>query len=297
METMAAGLLILDKEGRITHMNPAAERILRVNAATIAGNDLRGVLKNRTILKALERDEELQYSEIILRESASRLRCLASLKPIYNPAGLRVGCVLTLRELRIISPFASGPFLGVNCAAIPMDLMESELFGYEAGTFTGGLKNGKSGKLELANGGTLLLDEINGMSLGMQAIMLRVLEERSFQRLGGRDHIRLETRIIATVNTDLQKEIQAGNFRGDLYYRLNVLEIVVPPLRERPEDIEMLIRWFITTAAEKIHRPVDGISPEALDYLQRQDWPGNVPRIIFGSGGWGQVEGAVRIGQ
>jgi transcriptional regulator with PAS, ATPase and Fis domain len=175
--------------------------------------------------------------------------------------------------------WSSGPFLAINCAAIPNELIESELFGYEAGTFTGGLRGGKSGKFEMANSGTLFLDEVNGMPLSMQAKLLRVLEEKRFQRLGGNTYFHLEARIIAATNKDLLEEVDKGNFRNDLYYRLNVFEIQVPPLRERVGDIELLALVFTEQINRNLGRKVEGIAPEAIDYLKTYCWPGNVREL------------------
>ncbi|OPY87917.1 MAG: Acetoin dehydrogenase operon transcriptional activator AcoR [Syntrophaceae bacterium PtaU1.Bin231] len=176
-------------------------------------------------------------------------------------------------------PQSGGPFLGLNCSAIPNDLIESELFGYEAGTFTGALASGKPGRFELANGGTLFLDEVNGMSLDMQAKLLRVLEERKFLRLGGKHCIPLEAAIIAASNRPLEEEVEKGNFRSDLYYRLNVVEIDIPPLRERREDIETLIGNFMEEIGNRLKKDVTEITPEAMDYLKNQPWPGNVRQL------------------
>ena len=176
--------------------------------------------------------------------------------------------------------YADGPFIAINCAAIPYDLIESEIFGYEAGTFTGGLRQGKPGKLELAKGGTLFLDEINGMSMDMQTKLLRVLEERTFQRLGSTNNfIRLDARIISATNQDLLKRIEHGNFRGDLYYRLSVIDIVIPPLRERKDDIEILVKTFIDEKNRQLGRNIKGVSKDALDYLKSYPWPGNVREL------------------
>ena len=174
---------------------------------------------------------------------------------------------------------SSGPFLAINCASIPHDLIESELFGYEAGTFTGGLRDGKSGKLEIANGGTLFLDEINGMSLQMQAKLLRVLEEKKFLRLGGKSYSNLDARIIVATNKDLQQEMKKGVFRSDLFYRLSIFEIHVPPLRERKEDIKFLVHRFVKEISGKVGKKVEEISPEAITYLEHYNWPGNVREL------------------
>ncbi len=174
---------------------------------------------------------------------------------------------------------SNGPFFAINCAAIPHDLIESELFGYEPGTFTGASKSGKPGKLELAEGGTLFLDEVDGMSLHMQAKLLRVLEEKKFLRLGGTKYCYLDTRIIAATNKNLNNLVEQGSFRSDLYYRLNVLEIHIPPLRERNGDIELLISLFIRQLSAEIGKNINGIHPDALAYLRSRQWQGNVREL------------------
>ncbi len=177
------------------------------------------------------------------------------------------------------SEFAKGPFIAINCAAMPAELIDSEIFGYEAGTFTGGLSGGKPGKLELAHGGTLFLDEINGTSLSIQVKLLRVLEERVFQRLGGNRSMELGARIISATNQDLTERIRHGNFRPDLYYRLSVMEIQIPPLRQRIKDIEMLTYWFIEEKNRHLNKTITGITDEALSHLLTYAWPGNVREL------------------
>jgi len=341
-ESMLTGLVIFNKNNVITHINPAAERILSVSASTVTNKKLEAVIRTEKILDAILAGEDLSDHELILSESIRKTRCLVSLNPISNLNGERMGSVLFLKELKIIqemmhkvagfqayysfddikghskeikeaislaktvssSPsnvmlagesgtgkemlaqaihsdgaWSSGPFMAINCAAIPNELIESELFGYEAGTFTGGLRGGKSGKFEMANGGTLFLDEVNGMPLSMQAKLLRVLEEKRFQRLGGNTYFHLEARIIAATNKDLREEVDKGNFRNDLYYRLNVFEIQIPPLRERVGDIELLALAFTEQINRNLGKKVEGIAPEAIDYLKTYSWPGNVREL------------------
>lgn len=171
------------------------------------------------------------------------------------------------------------PFLAINCSAIPNDLIESELFGYEAGTFTGALKSGKPGLFELAGKGTLFLDEVNAMSLDMQTKLLRVLEEKRFHRIGGTHDIVLEARIIAASNKNLSTEVERGYFRNDLYYRLCVVEIHIPPLRERKEDIPMLVEKFMQEINSRLEKDVENITPEAMRYLEKNNWPGNIRQL------------------
>ncbi|KAA8672939.1 AAA domain-containing protein [Clostridium sp. HV4-5-A1G] len=171
------------------------------------------------------------------------------------------------------------PFISINCAAIPSELIESELFGYSEGAFTGALKGGHPGKFELANGGTIFLDEIGDMPLYMQAKLLRVLQEKQITRIGGNSVLDIDTRIICATNKELLAECHAGNFRKDLYYRLNVLNIYLPPLRKRKEDIKELLYYFINKMNAKMNKNIRGISKEAIEYIIEYEWPGNVREL------------------
>lgn len=169
-----------------------------------------------------------------------------------------------------------GPFIAINCAAIPESLIESELFGYVDGSFTGAKKGGQAGKFEMANGGSIFLDEIGEMSLNVQAKLLRVLQERKVSRVGSSQETDVDIRIIAATHRDLNKDVQAGRFREDLYYRLAVLEVKVPPLRERPEDIPPLVRCLISKISLRLERPTVDIDAECLRRMAAYPWPGNV---------------------
>jgi transcriptional regulator with PAS, ATPase and Fis domain len=174
---------------------------------------------------------------------------------------------------------AERPFITLNCGAIPKDLAESEFFGYEKGAFTGATERMKQGKFELADGGTILLDEIGELSLDMQVKLLRVLEEKRFYRLGGIRELVLDVRIIAATNRNLVKEVEAGRFREDLFYRLNVASITVPPLRERKEDIGPLTQAFLQDFCKRFNRSVPAVSPETILQLESQPWKGNVREL------------------
>jgi two-component system response regulator HydG len=176
------------------------------------------------------------------------------------------------------SPRADKPFIKVNCAALPENLLESELFGHEKGAFTGATSR-RLGRFELAHGGTLFLDEIGDMSNATQAKILRVLQEGEFERLGSEKTIRVDVRILAATNKDLEQEIEAGRFRKDLFYRLSVVPIHIPPLRERKEDIPLLAEHFLKTYAEKNRRLIRGFTPEAMTTLMRYAWPGNIREL------------------
>jgi two-component system nitrogen regulation response regulator NtrX len=188
------------------------------------------------------------------------------------------GKELVARAIHMHSTRAEHPFVAVNCAAIPETLIESELFGHEKGSFTGATSL-KRGQFEQADGGTLFLDEIGDMSLNTQAKVLRALQEQQFTRVGGTKLMKVDVRVLAASNKDLEKEIEKGRFREDLYYRLNVVPIVVPPLRERREDIPALVRHFMKVHADEQGLRIKEVSPEAMEVLQQYDWPGNIREL------------------
>lgn len=207
----------------------------------------------------------------IARAAASRGRVL-----IYGESG--TGKELVARALHQLSDRQNKNFVEVNCAAIPHELIESELFGHEKGSFTGAFER-KKGKFELADEGTLFLDEIGDMSLATQAKVLRVIETQEFQRVGGSRSIKTDVRIIAATNKDLREEIKNGNFREDLYFRLNVIPIHVPPLRERKSDIPLLVEHFLKEFARQYGQKVKKVSKSTLLALTEYDWPGNVREL------------------
>ena len=218
-----------------------------------------------------------------------------AMQPIYKmigqvaPTGVTVllrgesgtGKELVARAIYHHSDRADKPFLPVNCAAIPETLLESELFGHEKGAFTGALTR-RIGKFEQCNGGTLFLDEIGDMTPATQAKILRVLQDQQFERLGGAERITVDVRLIVATNKDLEKAMRDGSFRQDLYYRLKVVTLHLPPLRERPEDIPELVRYFLQRFAPQINRNVKDIAPRALEKLMRHRWPGNVRELENG---------------
>jgi len=178
-----------------------------------------------------------------------------------------------------LSKRRNNPFIGINCTALPETLLESELFGYEEGAFTGAKKGGKRGKFELAKGGTILLDETGDMSLALQAKLLRVMQEREFERIGGTRTIKLEARVMAATNRDLQQLVKEGKFRADLYYRLDVINIYIDPLRKRKEDISPLAISFLHKIAQTKKILPKIFSEEALNCLSHYNWPGNVREL------------------
>jgi two-component system response regulator HydG len=181
-------------------------------------------------------------------------------------------------RLHDLSPRAARPFVPINCAAIPEGLLESELFGHEKGAFTGAVAR-REGKFEAADGGTLFLDECGDMPLETQAKLLRAIQEKELERVGGNTPIKVDVRLIAATNQDLEAAVRAGRFREDLYYRLRVIELVIPPLAERREDIPLLVDRFLKDAAERFGRPVKALTGEALRACVTQRWKGNVREL------------------
>ncbi len=188
------------------------------------------------------------------------------------------GKELVARAIHRNSIRADKPFVAINCAAIPDALLESELFGHEKGSFTGAIAL-KKGKLEMAEGGTVFLDEVGELAPQLQAKLLRALQEHEFERVGGTRTLKLNSRVIAATNKLLEEAIKTGEFRQDLYYRLNVVSVVVPPLRDRRDDIPLLAIYFAAKYAEKCNHPLKGISSEARSLLMNYAWPGNVREL------------------
>ncbi|HHT9153748.1 MAG TPA: sigma-54 interaction domain-containing protein, partial [Candidatus Hypogeohydataceae bacterium YC40] len=188
------------------------------------------------------------------------------------------GKELVARTIHIHSSRKGKPFVAVNCSALPESLLESELFGYEAGAFTGANKR-RIGKFEFANNGTLFFDETANMSLSIQSKLLRVLQEREFERIGGNEVIKVDVRVLAATNKDLKKEMEEGRLREDLFYRLNVFPIFLPPLRERKEDIPLLATFFLERYSKAMKKEIKEISPEVLSTMMDYNWPGNVREL------------------
>ncbi len=190
-----------------------------------------------------------------------------------------VGKEVFARYIHQVSPRSSKVFIPINCAAIPKELAESELFGHEKGAFTGAAQKTKQGKFELAHGGTILLDEIGELTLDLQVKLLRVLQEKKFYRLGGEKEISVNVRVLAATNKNLEEEVKKGNFREDLFYRLNVAKAVIPPLRERKEDIPQLVYSFISEFSHKFNIAVTKLTDDALRTLIEQHWKGNIREL------------------
>ena len=245
-------------------------------------------LKDRLAREKLYLEDEIRsergFEEIIGRSSAIRavLRSIETVAPtestviIYGETG--TGKELVARAIHERSPRHSNSFVKLNCAAIPTGLLESELFGHEKGAFTGAIIQ-RLGRFELANRGTAFLDEIGEISLELQPKLLRVLQEREFERLGSTRTIKTDARLVAATNRDLAACVEERTFRADLFYRLNVFPIHIPPLRKRPEDIPLLVRHFARYFARKINRVIDTIPSETMEALVRCSWPGNIREL------------------
>lgn len=248
-----------------------------------------------TIKRALEH-QQLERENVALKNRESRRYTMVGQSPsmlrLYDqiskaaPSKGRVlitgengsGKELVARAIHRQSNRSSAPFVEVNCAAIPQELIESELFGHEKGSFTGAGRR-QIGKFELSNGGTLFLDEVGDMSLAAQSKVLRALEEEEIQRIGGTRTFKLDVRVIAATNKELEREIEKNQFRQDLFYRLNVIPIVAPPLRDKKEDIPILVQHFVEQFCDENGKPIKRVSPEAISVLKNHDWPGNVREL------------------
>ena len=209
---------------------------------------------------------------------ASMQRAAATDATVLLEGESGTGKELFARSLHALSPRADAPFVAINCAAIPENLLETELFGYEKGAFTGAVQR-KPGKFEMAHRGTLFLDEIGDLPIGLQAKILRALEERRFERVGGTGSVQVDVRLVAATNKGLRAAVAARRFREDLYFRLSVFPITIPPLRERPGDVPLLARFFVERFCRDLKKKPLVLSPGALEQLQSYRWPGNVREL------------------
>ncbi len=256
-------------------------------------DELRLMISRSLSTQALEKEVQYLRKEVdknfgfgniigksdVMKEIFNIIRQIADSKStvlIMGESG--TGKELVSRAIHYISQRRNTPFVTINCAAIPETLIESELFGHEKGAFTNAIER-KLGRFEIAHSGTLFLDEIGELSLATQAKILRFLEEREFNRVGGSKTIKVDVRLIAATNKDLTQLIKKGLFREDLYYRINVVPIILPPLRERPEDIPLLLDHFVQKFSAENKKQVKGVSKEALDILKNYEWPGNVREL------------------
>ena len=249
------------------------ERAVEMRAMREANRVLSGQLKGHVSLDSLVGESEAMQNvfKLVLKIARSSTTVL-----IRGESG--TGKELIARAIHHRSRRAGSNFFDINCAAIPETLLESELFGYERGAFTGADRR-KIGLFEAASGSTLFLDEIGDLSLPLQGKILRALQEKEIRRLGGNESIPVDVRVLAATNRDLEEMMKAGTFREDLYYRLNILPIVLPPLRERREEIPIIAERFVKRVAAEHGKPITEIDPEALRVLLRYDWPGNVREL------------------
>jgi len=252
----------------------------------------------RTVKKALEKYRLLEENRL-LREKVAQLSKVGGLvgsSPAFRavmdtirqaaPSNATIlllgesgtGKELVARAIHELSPRHAAPFVPIDCASIPESLLESELFGHEAGAFTGATRR-KEGRFERADGGTLFLDEVGEMSPAVQVKLLRAIQEGEFVRVGGTQPVKVDVRIVAATNRDLQQEVREGRFREDLYYRLHVVQVKLPPLRERHGDVPLLAAHFLRRFAEENRREIEGFSPEAMRALEAYGWPGNVREL------------------
>jgi len=248
-------------------------------------------LKQVSLQKELQRLKLITKEGEITREMFGNSRAIRSTLDAVEKIAMSEGTTILIegesgvgkemiaRYIHNISSRRDGPFVAINCGAIPKELAESELFGSEKGAYTGAGEKTRIGKFEVADGGTILLDEIGELSLELQVKLLRVLQDKKFFRLGGTKEIGVNVRIIAATNKDLRQAVSAKTFREDLYYRLNVATIYVPPLRERKEDIPLLATIFIDEFNKAFNKQIKKISPEAIDIMMNYSWPGNVREL------------------
>jgi transcriptional regulator with GAF, ATPase, and Fis domain len=244
-----------------------------------------GELPTAALEQAWRKDFSFDYHYPLVSRSPEIKEIFSLIKKVAksNATILIQGETGTGKELiagliQFISNRADKPYVKVNCAALPENLLESELFGHEKGAFTGAYQT-RIGKFEQADGGTLFLDEIGDMALSTQAKILRVLQDQSFTRLGGNRTINVDVRIIAATNKDLWKEIEAGNFRADLYYRLNVVTLHIPPLRKRREDIPLIAEFFRRKFSREVRKHTLGFTEETMELLRNHSWPGNIREL------------------
>jgi DNA-binding NtrC family response regulator len=257
-----------------------AEKAMRVvEKALELGRLVRDNVRLRALAEAVIEPRPLIGSGAAMEEVRAKIeKVAASSATILVRGESGTGKELVARAIHLASERKDRPFLAVNCAALSENLLESELFGHEKGAFTGADKL-RRGRFELADGGTLLLDEISEIAPGLQAKLLRVLQESQFERVGSSVTQQVDVRVVATTNRDLEKEVDAGKFRGDLYYRLNVVPIDLPPLRERAEDIPELCRHFLHQISRREKKAFRHIEPDAVRALQKYSWPGNVREL------------------
>jgi PAS domain S-box-containing protein len=343
-DTMSDGVIVLNQEGRISHFNPAAQKIIGYSDEALIGVYIVDLFSGKApnTLNMFQTGEPFDDREILLDGKRGKIHATASGKPVFGENNQVVGATIILRPMAQVQQLVNsltgaqasftfdsiigqneklrtsvklammaaannstvllqaesgtgkevfaqaihnssmrnnGPFVAINCAALPRELVGSELFGYVEGAFTGARRGGRPGKFELANKGTLFLDEIGDMPLEQQAMLLRAIQEKAILRVGGDTWINVDVRIIAATNKDLLAMVDAGRFRADLYYRLNVVQISIPPLRERREDIRLLFNYFLKMMSPKFDRYITAVDAAVIKCLENYDWPGNIREL------------------
>jgi Nif-specific regulatory protein len=286
------GALSVDRPHDGSYSLEEGKRLLSVIATMIASH----VIKLETIRvenerlrdenRRLQTELKSKYSITNIIGSSNRMREVYQMVSQVCRSNATVlirgesgtGKELVANSIHYNSTRAVNPFIKVNCASLPSNLIESELFGHEKGSFTGAIKQ-KIGKFELAHRGTIFLDEIGSINLDVQANLLRILQEKEFDRVGGQRTIKVDVRVIAATNKNLEQAVEEGTFRGDLYYRLNVFPIYMPPLRERKTDILLLADYFLEKYAKENHKEIRRFSTPAIDMLMQYHWPGNVREL------------------
>jgi transcriptional regulator with GAF, ATPase, and Fis domain len=280
-----SGIIYLDTSDAVTCFDDGHLQLLMgiAGIASVAFENVLQVEWLRGENRRLQEDFNLEHD--MVGESASMrevYHLIARAAPANSTVLIRgesgTGKELAARALHYNSPRRDAPFIAINCATLSEPLLESELFGHERGAFTGAFQQ-KKGKLEIADGGTVFLDEVAEMNDALQAKLLRVLQERKFERVGGNRTLNVDVRVVAATNKDLKAAVNTGSFRSDLYYRLNVITIELPPLRKRREDIPLLATYFVARFGKKCNRRLRGISPEARVCMMTYDWPGNVREL------------------
>lgn len=344
LNSVSEGIIAVNKDGQITHINEMASKICHSTKNELVGKNIAEVLSPEIpMLQTIRDGEPYNLKEIKMKKGSKSFHYLTSGVPVLNEKGQIIGAVATIKDFRQIEEIISkvdkrknsmttfegivhqsaamrrvietakvvakrnstillrgesgtgkelfaraihmasdrshAPFTAINCGALPENLLESELFGYEEGAFTGAAKGGKKGLFEQANNGTLFLDEIGEISQQMQVRLLRVLQESTIRRVGGSNEIPVDVRIIAATHRNLENMIQSGLFREDLYYRLNIIPLRIPPLRERPEDIPLLAQYLVRKICAKLNKPEICLTKDSVEYLMAQQWPGNVRQL------------------
>ncbi len=274
VEAMKRGAFdFLTKPVNLDQLDLVLQRALRTRDMEVENRELREQLHERFGV------ENIIGQSAALKETLDTIQQVApSRANVLIQGETGTGKELVAKAIHRLSPRAHAPLVTVHCASLPATLLESELFGHEKGAFTGATER-KPGRFERADGGSLFLDEIGEIDLSVQVKILRILEERNFERLGGRKTIDVDVRLIAATNKDLKQLVAEGKFREDLYYRLNVVTITLPPLRERKEDIPLLMTKFLNEFAEENGKTIEGFTPDCVGALMAHDWPGNVREL------------------